>query len=217
MVTMRFADRDDAGRLLGRRLGPLRGQDVVVLGLPRGGVPVAARVADALAAPLDVVVVRKLGLPWQPELAMGALGEDGVVVLDDRVLGSTGVGMDDVDRVVQRERVELARRTARFRGDRRRVPLAGRTAVVVDDGLATGSTARAACGVVRGLGAARVVLAVPVAPAGWERRLAGVADRLVAVSTPARLRSIGEHYGDFRQTADEEVLACLAAHRPGGA
>lgn len=205
----RFADREEAGRRLAARLDHLAGQDVVVLGLPRGGVPVAAPVAAALGAPLDVVVVRKLGVPWQPELAMGALGEDGVLVLDDDVLGSTRLTPQDVDAVAARERVELERRTARFRGGRTRVPVAGRTAVVVDDGVATGSTARAACQVVRAHGADRVVLAVPVAPEGWERRMAGVADELVAVATPAGFRAIGPFYDDFRQTGDEEVLACL--------
>lgn len=209
----RFVDRADAGRRLAARLDHLRGQDVVVLGLPRGGVPVAAPVAAALGAPLDVVVVRKLGVPWQPELAMGALGEDGVLVLDEDVLGSTRLTAEDVDAVADRERVELGRRTARFRGDRARVPVAGRTAVVVDDGVATGSTARAACRVVRAHGAARVVLAVPVAPEGWERRMAGVADELVAVSTPAGFRAIGQFYDDFRQTGDEEVVTCLEQAR----
>nr|WP_297425763.1 phosphoribosyltransferase [uncultured Actinotalea sp.] len=208
-----FTDRDDAGRRLAARLQHLHGEDLVVLGLPRGGVPVAARVAEALGAPLDVVVVRKLGVPWQPELAMGALGEEGVLVLDEEVLGSTRLEEEDVERVAERERAELDRRTARFRGDRSRVPVAGRTAVVVDDGIATGSTARAACQVVRAHGAARVVLAVPVAPAGWEQRMAGVADELVAVAAPRAFLAIGEFYDDFRQTTDEEVLACLEAAR----
>lgn len=205
-----FADRDDAGRRLAARLEHLRDEDVVVLGLPRGGVPVAARVAEALGAPLDVVVVRKLGVPWQPELAMGAVGEEGVLVLDEGVLRSTRLDEEDVARVVERERAELERRTVRFRGDRARVPVEGRTVVVVDDGIATGSTARAACQVVRAHGAARVVLAVPVAPEGWERRMVGVADELVAVSAPRGFLAIGEFYDDFRQTSDEEVLDCLA-------
>ncbi|MBC7292235.1 MAG: dienelactone hydrolase family protein [Actinotalea sp.] len=212
-ASVRFADRDDAGRRLAVRLDHLRDEDVVVLGLPRGGVPVAARVAEALGAPLDVVVVRKLGVPWQPELAMGAVGEEGVMVLDEGVLRSTRLEEDDVERVAERERAELERRTARFRGDRPRVPVEGRTAVVVDDGVATGSTARAACQVVRAHGAARVVLAVPVAPAGWDQRMAGVADELVAVATPRAFLAIGQFYDDFRQTADEEVLACLDAAR----
>ncbi|WP_225753782.1 phosphoribosyltransferase family protein [Actinotalea sp. Marseille-Q4924] len=213
-MTCAITDREEAGRRLAPLLEHLRGRDVVVLGLPRGGVPVAAQVAEWLGAPLDVVVVRKLGVPWQPELAMGAVGEGGVMVVDEHVLRSARLSRGDLEEVATRERAELERRTARFRGDRPRVPVAGRTAVVVDDGVATGSTARAACQVVRALGATHVVLAVPVAPAGWEGRLAGAADELVAVRTPRFLGSIGEFYDDFRQTSDEEVLACLSGVAP---
>ncbi|MDT0165604.1 phosphoribosyltransferase family protein [Actinotalea sp. AC32] len=213
-----FRDRADAGRRLAARLRHLTGHDVVVVGLPRGGVPVAAEVADALDAPLDAVVVRKLGVPWQPELAMGAVGEDGVTVLDARVLGATGLTEPDVELVASRERAEVARRLERLRAGRPRVPLAGRTVVVVDDGVATGSTARAACAVVRALGAAHVVLAVPVAPLGWEERFRGEgpagatgadADELVAVETPADLESIGRYYDDFTQVPDADVVAAL--------
>ncbi|HVM14480.1 MAG TPA: phosphoribosyltransferase family protein [Egibacteraceae bacterium] len=189
---MRFANRAEAGRRLVERLGHLRGEDVVVLGLPRGGVPVAFEVAQALEAPLDVIVVRKLGVPFQPELAMGAIGEGGVRVLNEEVVGLAGVSAAEVARVEERERAELERRARRLRAGRPRIPLAGRTALIVDDGLATGSTARAACRVARAQGAGRVVLAVPVAPPGWTARLRGDADEFVAVATPGLFFAIGQ-------------------------
>ncbi|WP_190015854.1 phosphoribosyltransferase family protein [Streptomyces lucensis] len=206
---MLFADRTTAGRQLGARLEYLRGQDVVVLGLPRGGVPVAARVAEALDAPLDVCMVRKLGAPGRPELGMGAIGEDGVRVINQEVVRATGAGQADLDRVEAHEREVLRRRAARYRGEHAPVGVAGRTAVVVDDGVATGSTARAACRIARARGAARIVLAVPVAPRDFERRLGGDADELVCLDTPADFFAIGQFYGDFTQTEDEEVTACL--------
>jgi len=159
-----FVDRADAGRRLAASLQHLRGEPVVVLGLPGGGVPVAFEVAKALGAPLDVIVVRKLGVPFQPELGMGALGEDGVRLVDCDVVRQAGVSERDLDVVEARERAELERRARRFRAGRPHLALAGCTAVVVDDGIATGSTARAACRVARAHGASRVVLAVPVAP-----------------------------------------------------
>jgi putative phosphoribosyl transferase len=206
---MRFRDRADAGRQLARQLEHLRGEPVVVLGLPRGGVPVAAEVAVALDAPLDVILVRKLGVPFQPELGMGAIGEDGVRVLNEDVVRAARVRDDEIAAVEADERVELERRAERFRGGRARVPLAGRIAVVVDDGIATGSTARAACEVARAQGAARVVLAVPVAPPGWDTRLADVADELVALATPEHFFAVGQYYDRFGQTTDDEVVASL--------
>jgi len=204
-----FVDRVDAGRRLAEHLRHLGGENVVVLGLPRGGVPVALQVALALDAPLDVIVVRKLGVPFQPELGMGAIGEDGVRIVNDDVVRLAGVSAQELDRVEQRERVELERRAQRFRAGRPRIALAGRTAVVVDDGIATGSTARAACEVARAQGAARVVLAVPVAPPGWAERTGGAADELICLETPAPFFAIGQFYADFSQTSDEEVIACL--------
>lgn len=211
---MVFTDRADAGRQLATRLRDLRDEPVVVLGLPRGGVPVAAEVARALGAPLDVIVVRKLGVPFQPELGLGAVGEDGVRVLNPAVIWQAAVSEPDLAAVEARERAEVDRRARRYRGDRARLPLPGRTAVIVDDGIATGSTAVAACRIARTLGAARVVLAVPVAPEGWQSRIGGEADLLVSVTTPATFHSISQFYDDFSQTSDEDVVACLAAASP---
>src|SRR5664279_2250986 len=206
---MEFADRVDAGRRLAAKLGPLQGEDLVVVGLPRGGVPVALEVARALDAPLDVIVVRKLGVPFQPELGMGAIGEGGVRVLNAGVVRLARVSSDELAAVEQRERVELERRARRFRGDRPPVRLDGKTVVVVDDGIATGSTARAACQVARAQGAARIVLAVPVAPPDWTDRLAGDADEFVCVDTPEPFFGVGQFYADFSQTTDDQVTACL--------
>lgn len=186
------------------------GPDVVVLGLPRGGVPVAAEVAEALGAPLDVIVVRKLGVPAQPELGMGAIGEGGVRVLDPELIRRAGVAPGAVEAVEHRERAELERRVRRFRGDRPAVPIEGRTAIIVDDGVATGGTARAAVQVARAHGAARVVLAVPVAAPEAVRELAGVADDVIALETPELMRAIGYWYDDFTQTSDEDVVALLS-------
>ncbi|MBY8842695.1 phosphoribosyltransferase family protein [Streptomyces sp. SP2-10] len=211
---MHFRNRLEAGRRLGARLEYLRGQDVVVLGLPRGGVPVAAEVAEALDAPLDVCLVRKLGVPYQPELGMGAIGEDGVRVINQEVLRGTGVGEVDLARVEERERHVLLERAARYRGETSPLSVAGRTALVVDDGVATGSTARVACRIARARGAARIVLAVPVAPRDFARRLGGDADELVCLDTPWDFAAVGQFYADFTQVDDEEVTACL--HRAAG-
>ncbi len=205
-----FSDRTDAGRQLAARLDYLHGEPAVVLGLPRGGVPVAYQVAGAIGAPLDVIVVRKLGVPFQPELGMGAVGEDGARVVNAQVLDFAGITADGLAAVEDRERAEVSRRASRYRAGRPRVPLDGKVAVIVDDGIATGSTARAACGVARALGAARVVLAVPVAPPGWEHRLSDDADEFVCVATPEPFLAIGQFYADFSPTTDEEVIGYLA-------
>lgn len=210
---MIFRDRLEGGRRLAQQLTALKGQQVVVLGLPRGGVPVAAEVAKALGAPLDVIVVRKLGVPFQPELAMGAVGEGDVLVTNDEVLRMTGVSPQELAVVEARERAEVARRARRFRSGRPAVPVAGRVAVVVDDGIATGATARAACRVARAQGASRVVLAIPVAAADSVRLLQRDADEVVCVQAPERFRAVGEWYQDFAQTTDEEVNRLLLAAR----
>jgi putative phosphoribosyl transferase len=212
---MVFIDRADAGRQLAARLQDLRGEPVVVLGLPRGGVPVAAEVATALGAPLDVIVVRKLGVPFQPELGLGAVGEDGVRVLNPAVIWESGVSEPDLAAVEARERAEVDRRARRYRGGRGRLSLSGRTALIVDDGVATGSTALAACRIARALGAATVVLAVPVAPEDWEERIGAGADLLVSVATPWGFQAISQFYDDFAQTSDDDVIACVAAARLG--
>ena len=206
---MSFLDRSDAGGRLANRMLHLRGEDVVVLALPRGGVPVAAEVARALGAPLDVIVVRKLGVPVQPELGMGAIGEGDVRIINPEVVAITHVTDAEIAAVERRERAELDRRARRFRGDRPRTPLAGRTAVIIDDGIATGSTARAACQVARAQGAARVVLAVPVAPPSACAALAADADEVICLETPGHFLAIGEWYQDFSQTSDREVVSLL--------
>src|SRR5271166_1341794 len=201
------------------RLGHLRGGPVVVLGLPRGGVPVAFQVAQVLGAPLDVIIVRKLGVPFQPELGMGAVGEDGVRVINSGIVRAARVSDSELAAVQTREQAVVEARAARYRVRRPRQRLDGRVAVVVDDGIATGSTARAGCQIARALGAARVVLAVPVAPPGWQARIGADADELVCVDTPRGFFAIGQFYADFSQVADEEVIACLdrAATPPSAA
>ena len=208
---MPFRDRRHAGQALAAALQPLAGTPVVVVGLPRGGVPVAAEVAASLHAPLDVLVVRKLGVPFQPELGMGAIGEEGIVVLNDALVERAGVTRDDIDAVAAREAQELARRVARYRAGRAPVPVDGRTVVVVDDGLATGFTARAAVEVARHPGAARVVLAVPVGAPDSVAALRELADDVVCVEAPADLMAVGYWYEDFSPTTDEEVVDALTA------
>lgn len=209
-MTGRFRDRAEAGRQLAARLAYLDATGVVVLGLPRGGIPVAFEVAAALRVPLDVIVVRKLGVPYQLELGMGAVGEDGARVLNDEVVRMARVSEEEIAEAERRERAEVERRATRYRGGRGRVPLDGRIAVVVDDGIATGSTARVACQVARAHGASRVVLAVPVAPRQAVTSFADVADEVVCLRSPEQFYAVGEYYDDFSQTNDAEVEALLA-------
>jgi putative phosphoribosyl transferase len=207
-----FHDRVDAGRRLADLLmdaGGLEGDGVVVLGQPRGGVPVAAEVGRVLGAPLDVIIVRKLGVPSEPELAMGALGEDGVRVDNAVVMASAALGHSEIEAIVRRETAELVLRARRYREGRPRVDLQGRCAVIVDDGIATGSTARAACRVARAHGAARVVFAVPVAPKAAVSVLQGECDDMVALASPEQFYAVGEWYDDFSPTSDSDVVELL--------
>jgi len=206
---MPFIDRAEAGRRLGDCLRRFRDEDPVVLGLPRGGVVVAAEVARMLGAPLDAILVRKLSVPSQPELGMGAVGEGGVRVLNDEVVSLARVNDKELADEELRQRGELERQARTYRGDRPPIPLAGRTAIIVDDGIATGSTARAACQVARAHGARRVVLAAPLAPPDVVDALHGDADEVVVLEQPTRLYAIGQWYDDFSQTTDDEVVRLL--------
>ncbi|MGC5032367.1 phosphoribosyltransferase [Micromonospora sp. DT229] len=205
-----YRDRSDAGRALADRLTALTGRpDVTVLGLVRGGVPVARVVAERLGAPLDVLVVRKLGMPWAPEVAFGALGPGGVRVLNDLV--ASQLDADDIAEVQQREQAELDRRERLYRAGRPPLDLTGRTALIVDDGLATGATARAAVQVARQLGARRVVLAVPVGAQEACEILNVEADEAICARRPADFGAVGAYYDDFHEISDEEVTEALTA------
>ena len=206
-----FRNRVDAGRHLAQAVqaAGLGSDRTVVLGLPRGGVPVAAEVGLVLGAPLDVIVVRKLGVPFQPELAMGAIGEDGIRVENEETVGSSAISAPDFEAIEQRERAELNRRALRYREGRPRLDLRGRCAIIVDDGIATGSTARAACRVAHAHGASRIVLAVPVAPAATVSALQDVCDDMLCVAQPHPFYAVGEWYRDFTPTSDAEVNELL--------
>ena len=206
-----FADRQEAGRLLAGRLEQFRATDSVVLGLPRGGVPVAFEVAMELDLPLDVIVVRKIGAPSQPEFALGATAEGGVRSVDTGIASRFGMTRGELARLEERERAEVAARVALFRGDAP-LDLTGTTALVVDDGIATGASARVACGVARARGARRVVLAVPVAPGGFAAGDA-TADDLVTVLGPTDMWAVGRFYRDFTQTPSSTVVDLLARAR----
>jgi putative phosphoribosyl transferase len=210
---MRFLDRRSAGVLLGRSLVPLKPHHPVVMALPRGGVPVAFEVAAALECVLDVLLVRKVGLPEQPELAMGAVAEGGIVVRNEDVLALTKVSDDEFNAAVCVEQAELVRRAAAFRGNGERVTVDQMTAIIVDDGLATGSTALAGLRALRMMGAREVWVAVPVGPRDTLRSMSEVADRVVVLHQPSRFGSVGRWYRDFTQTTEDEVRALLAEGR----
>lgn len=208
MTTTGYRDRADAGDVLADLLANYRDRpDLLVLALVRGGVPVAARVAARLHAPLDVLVVRKLGVPWAPEVAFGAVAGGGVRVLNDAVVSR--LGRADVDAVTSAETEELARRERLYRGERPPVPIEHKIAIIVDDGLATGATARAAVEAVRQRGANRVVVAVPVGAPEALSDLAAVADEVVCPLAPADFGAVSRYFGDFHQVTDEEVVALL--------
>ncbi len=206
----RFRDRSEAGRLLGERLREYAGRDdVVVLALPRGGVPVGFEVAGALGAPLDVFVVRKLGVPGHEELAFGAVASGGVRVLNASVVDAALMGSDDVERVARRELVEVERREAAYRGGRPPVDVEGKVAILVDDGLATGASMRAAIRAVRQRNPSRIVVAVPTAAASTCDELAREVDEIVCLRTPEPFYAVGLWYDDFSQTSDDEVRELL--------
>lgn len=209
MTAALFADRTAAGRALAAQVRVREPHARAVLGLPRGGVPVAAEVAAGLGAPLDVLVVRKLGVPGHPELAMGAIATGGVRVMNDELVRSLDLAPAAVDDVVRAELRELERRELAYRGDRPPLDVVGRTVVVVDDGLATGATVLAAVQAVRARGAGRVVVAVPVGAPDACRRVAAVADDVVCLHAPDGFGAVGAHYDDFRQTTDEQVQSLL--------
>jgi putative phosphoribosyl transferase len=218
METRRFRDRAEAGRALAALLSEYAGRDdVVVLALPRGGVPVGYEVAKALEAPLDVFVVRKLGVPGHEELAMGAIATGGVVVLDERLVRTLGLTGHDVEGAIEREWRELRRREAAYRGDRPPPDLQGKTAILVDDGLATGATMQAAAQAVRRLGPDRVVVAVPVAAEETCDAFRDDVDEIVCAVTPSPFHAVGLWYDDFSQTGDEEVRELLANAAEGTA
>jgi putative phosphoribosyl transferase len=207
---VRFKDRHDAGRRLAAQLEPYRHEQPVVVALPRGGVPVAAEVARALEAPLDVAVVRKIGAPQNAEYAIGAVAEGGVHVLGRRVGRAADLTGAELDALITRAERELEERLRRYRGTRQPVALDGRTVIVVDDGLATGRSALAAVRSLRRRGAARVILAAPVASREAAGLLGEAADEVVCVEIPADLWAVGAWYVDFQPTTDEEVEALLA-------
>jgi putative phosphoribosyl transferase len=209
-----FVNREEAGQQLVQRLLHLKDQHpegVVVLGLPRGGVVVAARIADALGVPLDVLVVRKLGAPGQPELAIGAVtdGDQPQQIFNDRVIRMLHVSREYLDQEIERQLGEVRRRQALYRGGRPGEPLQGRCAVVVDDGIATGATVRAGIQALRKNAVASIVLAVPVAPPETADALKGEVDELICLHTPGGFMAVGAFYADFSQTSDEEVVTLL--------
>jgi putative phosphoribosyl transferase len=209
-----FADRRRAGEPLADALKDLAGRDVVVLGIPRGGVVVAAAVADRLGAPLDIVIPRKIGAPGNPELGLGAVAE-GVEVLDERLVRVLGVSESYLRREIAAQQEEIRRRSETYRGGRPPVDITGKVAVIVDDGIATGGTATAAVRWARHQGAAQVILAVPVAPADAVERLRQDADEVRALTTPEPFYAVGQWYADFPQVSDREVIELLSSRSAG--
>lgn len=205
-----FKDRTEAGRMLAERLRDKAGPGSVVLALPRGGVPVAYEVAMALGAELDVLPVRKLGVPGQPELAMGAIAPAGALFVDHEIMRSAHVSQAQFKAILAEEQAELARREALYRGNRAPTDVQGKQVIVIDDGMATGATLRAALHALRRWNPARIVVALPVAPLGGETQLDDLADDFVCVAQPTLFFSVGQHYEEFEQTSDDEVRQLLA-------
>ncbi|MBK5110513.1 MAG: phosphoribosyltransferase [Thermoleophilia bacterium] len=204
-----FIDRQDAGRRLAERLQPLSDEDPVVVALPRGGVPVAKEVAAALGAPLEILAVRKLGAPQNPEYGIGAVAEDGSLVIDAEDVDQLGIEQNVLDSIVARETAELRRRVSAYRGDRAPLELSDRTVIVVDDGVATGVTDTAALRAVRRQGPRRLILAVPVCAPDSAARLRAEADDVICLLAPRMLYGVGRWYLDFSQVSDEEVVSLL--------
>jgi predicted phosphoribosyltransferase len=215
---MRFKDRDDAGRQLAARLASYKGERPVILALPRGGVAVAAEVAAALAAPLDIVLVRKIGAPVQPELALGAVvdGHEPIITRNPYIIESTATTEQEFKTLCQEQIAEIERRRQRYAGQRQPVDVAGRTVIVVDDGIATGATARAALQATRVRRPRKLVLAVPVAPAATVESLGRDADEVICLEEMGPFAAIGYHYDDFRQLTDDDVVRALARFHPRG-
>jgi len=210
---MLFRNREDAGKKLAAALAQYGGMDVVVLGIPRGGVVVANEVAKALGAPLDVVVTRKIGAPGEPEYALGAVTQDGEVIMDRQAAESLGAGREYLDQEIAKKREEVKERTRKFRGDRPFPSVEGKVVVVVDDGIATGSSVGAAVMSLRKMKPKEIVVAVPVAPSDAVETLSDDGNKVVCLETPGPFFSIGEFYGDFEQVDDDEVRKILERHR----
>ena len=215
ITIMYFNDRKDAGEQLAARLSAYEGQEAVVLALPRGGVPVAAQIAERLGLPLDLLVVRKIGIPWQPEVAMGAVidGEQPVVVRNEDMLRHGHVTEADFEAVAERELSEIERRKSTYLRERPAADLTGRTVIVVDDGVATGATIKAALRGLKKKLPGKTILAIPVADPRTVEALQELVDVLVCLHSPEGFSSVGAHYGDFDQLSDDEVVEILARHR----
>ena len=211
---MPFIDRDDAGRQLAKALARYKDRKPIILALPRGGVPVAAKVAEALHAPLDLLLVRKIGVPFQPELAMGAVvdGASPLTVRNEEIISLAGISEHEFSAVRDQQLSEIERRRKMYLGDRPHPELSGHTVIVVDDGIATGATTRAALQAVRLRKPSELVLAVPVAPTDALKKLAGEADEIVCLEDHEELGAIGFFFSDFRQVSDDEVIELLASH-----
>jgi len=210
---MIFQDRRDAGRQLARRLTHLRGQDAIVLALPRGGIVVGYEIARALGTPLDVIVARKLGAPGNPEFGFGAIAPGGVRFLDERTIGWLELSEEQIDRIAAEEALEMERRLRRYRGGRPLPDVRQRAVILVDDGLATGVTARAAIRAIRRWEPGHLVLAVPVSAPDTARAVSSEVDELVCLETPPGFMAVGQYYMDFEQTSDEEVIELIERAR----